>query len=499
MRHRLRTTFLGFCRTERARVSEPPADLRTAQLSAVFRQMPIALGVNVINAAITTIVLQQFLSAPVPFAWFCIILLVTLGRWVVWRRYRLHPTVRNPVYWSRLTVCGSLAAGLAWGLGGAIFFSIVPSLGQIFLTFVIGGMCTGAVVLSASHLTTLLAFLLSASLPMAIRFLCEGTVTGNALGAMIVVFAAALSGAGAHLNRIFTETMRLRFELYEAHRRLQSETRERQATEAALRQAQKLEAIGQLTGGIAHDFNNLLTVIIGNLMLGIGRVGDKPAAVPLFQSALQAAEKGVGLVQRLLTFARRQRLEPRSVDLARLVIDMEELLRRTLGPSIRLAITSPTQVALAKVDANQLELAILNLAINARDAMPVGGSLAISIKNRCTDDGSPTDLPPGDYLVISISDTGTGMDEMTLARAFDPFFTTKEIGAGSGLGLPMVQGFTAQSGGAVQIWSKLGEGTTVELWLPQTNEPPSTTAAPDPSFLGTEQDTYAWFQHNGRS
>jgi signal transduction histidine kinase len=158
---------------------------------------------------------------------------------------------------------------------------------------------------------------------------------------------------------------------------------------------------------------------------------------------------------------------------------MEELLQRTLGPSIGLAITSPTEVAVVRVDANQLELAILNLAINARDAMPSGGRLKIGIENRSAEDGLPKELPLGDYAVISISDAGTGMDDVTLARAFDPFFTTKEIGGGSGLGLPMVQGFAAQSGGAVQIWSKLGEGTTVELWLPRTNEPVADTSAQD--------------------
>jgi len=469
----------GFSEAKRAPASDVLEDVRAAQLSAVFRQVPIALAVNVVNAAITVIVLERLVPVTIPFAWFCIVLLVTLGRWVIWRRYRRRSQVRDTRYWSLLAVCGSLAAGLTWGLGGAILFSLMPSLGQIFLTFVIGGMCAGAVVLSASHLATLLAFLLSASLPMAVRFFCESTVTGNALGAMIVVFAAALSFAGGHLNRIFAETMRLRFELYEANLRLQSETREREETEAALRQAQKLEAVGQLTGGIAHDFNNLLTIIIGNLMLGIGRVSDNSAAVPPLQGALQAAEKGVGLIQRLLTFARRQRLEPRSVDLARLVTNMEELLRRTLGPGIRLTITGATGIALARVDANQLELAILNLTINARDAMPAGGMLGIGIESRCADRGSPEQLAPGDHIVISISDTGTGMDEVTLSQVFDPFFTTKDIGGGSGLGLPMVQGFAAQSGGAVKIYSKLGEGTTVELWLPQANEPPSETASAD--------------------
>jgi len=467
----------GSSEAKRVPASEALRDIRAAQLKALFRQMPIALAVNVVNAAITTIVLQRFVLWTIPFAWFCIVSLVTLGRGAIWQQYRQTRTVEDISYWSLLAACGSLIAGLTWGLGGAVLFSLVPSFGQIFLTFVIGGMCADAVVLSASHFATLVAFLLAATLPMAARFIYEGTVTGNALAAMILVFAAALSLAGGYLNRVFAETMRLRFELYAANLRLQSETRERQATEAALRQAQKLEAIGQLTGGIAHDFNNLLTVVIGNLMLGLGGLGDNSAVTPPLQAALQAAEKGVGLIQRLLAFARKQRLEPRSVDLVRLVTNMEELLQRTLGPEIRLIITGASEVAPASVDANQLELAIRNLAINARDAMPTGGTLGIGLENRCADRGAPMQLPPGDCVVISIRDTGTGMDEMTLSRAFGPFFTTKEIGGGSGLGLPMVQGFAAQSRGAVQIWSRLGEGTIVELWLPQANQTPSKTAS----------------------
>jgi len=177
-------------------------------------------------------------------------------------------------------------------------------------------------------------------------------------------------------------------------------------------------------------------------------------------------------MHRLLAFARKQRLDPKSVNLSHLAGGIEDLIRRTLSDRVGLAISSDPDLSPARVDANQLELAILNLTINARDAMPSGGSVRIDLKNSRTDDRSPPELLPGDYVVASISDTGTGMDEETLARAFEPFFTTKEAGIGSGLGLPMVQGFAAQSGGAVQIRSKLGEGTTVELWLPQANEPP---------------------------
>jgi CheY-like chemotaxis protein len=220
-------------------------------------------------------------------------------------------------------------------------------------------------------------------------------------------------------------------------------------------------------------------VVIGNLVLASSRARENSNVLPLLQSALRAAERGVSLIQRLLTFARKQRLDPRPVDLGSLVTGIKDLLQRTVGPAIRLEIVADVSVAPAHVDANQVELAILNLAINARDAMPIGGTLRISLHNGRTDLNSPTDLISGDYVVVSVSDTGTGMDEATLAQAFDPFFTTKEVGSGSGLGLPMVQGFAGQSGGAVRIRSKLGEGTAVELWLPQAATLPSEVSVAD--------------------
>ena len=229
--------------------------------------------------------------------------------------------------------------------------------------------------------------------------------------------------------------------------------------------------IGQLTGGIAHDFNNLLTIVIGNLARAMRRTEGDPSALPLLQSALQAAERGGALVQRLLAFGRRQLLDPKSIDLSRLLAGIEELLRQTLGSGVRLVVSSEPGLPPARVDANQLELAILNLTINARDAMPEGGSLHIALRTGQPGDGAVPELSPGEYVIVSIADTGSGMDAETLARAFEPFFTTKGLGAGSGLGLPMVQGFVAQSGGAVQIRSKLGEGTTVELWLPRAEGP----------------------------
>jgi signal transduction histidine kinase len=456
--------------------------IHTEQVRTVFRQLPIGLAVNLVNAALTATVLAPMAASSLPVVWFSIVALVTAGRWILCQRYRRALPLSDRAHrWSLLATGGSLLAGSCWGVGGVVLFPIVSVSGQIFLTFVIGGMCAGAVVLSASHLPTLLAFLLSASLPMAVRFFCQATAADSALGAMTLIFATALALAGAHLNRFFADAVRLRLELNEANLRLQAEMAEHRATEAALRQAQKLEAMGQLTGGIAHDFNNLLTVVIGNLVLASNRVSEDSNILPLLRSALRAAERGVALIQRLLAFARKQRLDPRSVDLRALVVGIEELLQRTVGPAIRLEITTDADLAPAQVDANQIELAILNLAINARDAMPTGGTLHISLHNRPADGNSPRELAPGDYLLVSIGDTGTGMDEATLVQAFDPFFTTKEVGAGSGLGLPMVQGFAAQSGGAVQIRSKPGEGTTVELWLPRAIGPPPDATGPNRS------------------
>ena len=454
----------------RGLLERPSGEIYVEQVSALFRQMPIALAVNTVNATITAAVLHELVAIALPLGWLGVVLLVTSGRCALWLRYRsMHSEVGNVAQWSRLATCGSLLAGISWGLGGMVLFPIAPVLGQIFLVFVIGGMCAGAVVMSASHLASLLAFLLSASLPMAVLFFRQGTTTATASGAMILVFAVALSAAGLHLSRFFAKTIQLRLDLEVANLRLQAEMAEREATEVALRQAQKLEAIGRLTGGISHDFNNLLTVVIGNLGLAIGRAGKMPSILPLLESALHAAERGATLIERLLAFARKQHLDPRSVDINHLVVGIEDLLRCTLGDRIQFAISAEGNLAPARVDANQLELAILNLAINARDAMPDGGLLRIDLKNHMLDRDSPPELSFGEYVVVSISDTGTGMDEATLAQALEPFFTTKEIGSGSGLGLSMVHGFVAQSRGAMRIQSKVGEGTTVELWLPRAD------------------------------
>ncbi len=249
-----------------------------------------------------------------------------------------------------------------------------------------------------------------------------------------------------------------------------------------LRQSQKMEAVGQLTGGIAHDFNNLLMAISGSLELLSGRLlqGRYNEAERYIVTAQSATKRAASLTHRLLAFARRQSLEPKPTDLNRLVRNMEELIRRTVGPSIRVEVVGAGDLWTTEVDTNQLENALLNLCINARDAMPDGGSLMIETNNQLLEERSAREreLPAGQYVTMSVTDTGVGMTPAVIARAFDPFFTTKPLGAGTGLGLSMTYGFARQSGGQVRIYSQVGRGATVCLYLPRHIGSAETIEAP---------------------
>ena len=249
--------------------------------------------------------------------------------------------------------------------------------------------------------------------------------------------------------------------------RVEERTRDHELALAKLHQAQKLETLGQLTGGVAHDFNNLLTPVIGNLDLLRRRLPANDASQRLIDAGLQAASRAATLVQRLLAFARRQDLRVRSVNVGILLDGMKDLIRRSLDPAIGVHISHSPGLSPARVDPNQLELAILNLAINARDAMPGGGTLRINADAASAEGGSVT---PGDYVRITVRDTGVGMDQQTLARAVEPFFSTKGVGKGTGLGLSMVHGLAAQLGGVLDLNSRPGEGTTAEVWLPVAAE-----------------------------
>src|ERR1700712_3071225 len=251
---------------------------------------------------------------------------------------------------------------------------------------------------------------------------------------------------------------------------LYAESERREMLEASLRQSQKMEAVGQLTGGVAHDFNNLLTIILGNLQMAL-RQNPEGKTKTLISNAHQAADRGAELTRRLLAFSRSQPLEPHPIDANRLVAGMSDLLDRTLGETVAVETVRSAGLWLTEADGPQLEAAILNLAINARDAMPDGGKVTIETGNAFLDEfycQSVEGVKPGQYVMISVTDTGSGMPEDVIDKAFDPFFTTKPAGAGTGLGLSQVYGFIKQSGGHVRIYSEIGEGTTVKIYLPRS-------------------------------
>jgi two-component system NtrC family sensor kinase len=281
--------------------------------------------------------------------------------------------------------------------------------------------------------------------------------------------------------------------------RLQQEVHRRESTEQALRQAQKMEAVGRLSGGIAHDFNNMLTVILGNIDMASRRIGDdNPRIQRLLDSARQASERAATLVQRLLAFSRQHPQEVKSVDINRLVQSMSELVRRTIGETVTIETVLAGGLWKVAVDPNQLENAILNLAVNARDAMPDGGRMTIETANSYLDEAyvaanSEDGFSAGQYVLLAVTDTGAGMSREVRERAFEPFFTTKPTGMGTGLGLSMVYGFLKQSNGHIKIYSEPGEGTAIKLYFPRIVEqrglPDWTderTARPAPSARGSE-------------
>ncbi len=272
------------------------------------------------------------------------------------------------------------------------------------------------------------------------------------------------------IGRDITKAKAATEEVAAANRQLVRQIEEREKVETTLRQMQRLEAVGQLTSGVAHDFNNLLTVILGNLeFVKRDMTGQDPRLLRRLEQMTKAAERGAKLIGQLLAFSRRQRLEPKPIDLNDTVMGMRDLLQSTMGGSVRIRTNLESDLWAALVDPTQIELIVLNLAINARDAMEVGGDLIVATSNMqlSVPPSRPEEPPPGEYVRLSVTDTGTGMTEEVVQRAFEPFFTTKEVGKGSGLGLAQVFGFAKQSGGGVRIDTTLGKGTSIHVFLPR--------------------------------
>jgi signal transduction histidine kinase len=277
----------------------------------------------------------------------------------------------------------------------------------------------------------------------------------------------AQRGAATELERLVTERTA---DLERANSQLREEIAGRERAQAALLQAQKIEALGQLVGGVAHDFNNLLMAVIGNLDLLSKKLGEDARLHRLLDGAMEGARRGATLTQRLLAFARKQELKGQATDVRSLVENMIGLIDRSVGPMVRIELHADDKMPAVDVDPNQLEMALLNLAVNARDAMIMGGVLTIGLSEQIVDDDDQLGIQPGRYVVLSVRDTGEGMDAETLANAVEPFFSTKGVGKGTGLGLSMVFGLAQQSGGALRLESAPSSGTIARLWLPVASE-----------------------------
>ncbi len=505
------------------------AEIEAERVAAMYRQMPLAAMVTVVNAALMAAVMWQAAAREMLLGWLAAVLLLAVLRLLLWRRWRLEaaapeellrgapegppagplrgvptgppmgpptgpptgpppgpPAARRQWRWGRLGTLGAGLGGALWG-GGAVLLWPDNEAYRLFWVFVIGGMCVGAGSIHYAHYRSALAYILLAGLPLAGCFAWGGTGPDLAAAAMVLVFLAALSVICWRSSAEFATHVRLRLDLADqarsldaANARLRAEIESREAAEASLHQAQKMEALGQLTGGIAHDFNNLLTAVQGSLDLLRKRLppGDARAA-RLLENALQGAQRGAALTQRLLAFGRRQALQPAWVHLPAMVQGMTELLHNSLRPGIWLEIRFPPELPPVLADANQLELALLNLVVNARDAMPEGGTVSIG--------ATLPERPEAEGLIaLTVTDTGIGMDAATLAQATEPFFTTKGVGRGTGLGLSMVHGLAVQSGGRLLLHSAPGQGTVAELWLPRAagvppQAPPEPAARPVPA------------------
>ena len=499
-------------------VAATAAAVHAERIRTLYRQSASLLWVNPLNAAVVAAVLWPSARPSLLAAWVAASAAASALRALHRRQFfQALPAAADTAFWARRLVIGAVLSGALWGLAVVLFYDPRGLGTQLLLVFVVGGMVAGASGTLALHLPAFLGFTAAAVVPTAARMSAEGDPQHLALGGLAIVFGVAMSLIATNTNRAVTEAFRLRFEkqqllarlsdaqvsLAEANRTLEQRVAERGAAlerqTEALRDAQRMESVGLLAGGIAHDFNNLLTVVMGNVSLLLGETRLNTEQRDRLEEVHRAAARGANLVSQLLAFSRRQVMVRRVVDLNVIVAEVRPLLDRLIGEHITLVIASTAESLPVRADPTQLQQVIINLATNARDALDAGGTL--TIETAVVDDAPPgTPIPRGRYVVLSVQDTGVGMDADTRRLAFHPFFTTKEVGRGTGLGLATVHGIVEQSGGHVSVESEPGRGSCFQIFLPFAAaenievpvSPAQTLVAPTPqttTILIAEDDT----------
>ncbi|MES1165173.1 MAG: ATP-binding protein [Verrucomicrobiota bacterium] len=467
------------------------AAVRAEQIRTLYRQSVWVFLANPINAIILSLVLWNVSSRPLLLAWTGTMGLVTAVRlWLRWRFQRVAPPLEQTPAWAARFVAATAIIGLVWGVGAALMYDPQNPALQLFVIFLVGGMVAGASGTLAFYVPAFLGFAAGALVPISVRFAVEGDPMRLGMAILVLVFGATLTLVALNAQRSLTQSVRLRFvnehllhrlsgaqtSLEDINRTLEQRVAERGAElerqSQALRDAQRMESVGLLAGGVAHDFNNLLTVVMANVHL---LSADASLTAPAHEAVGEiqgAASRAAALVSQLLAFGRRQVLLPKVLDLNTVVRDMEGLLSRLIGDHVELRVAFCPRRLLVKADPRQMEQVIINLATNARDAMPHGGVLSIETDVEAGQPGgqalaSATGAAADSYVVLTVRDSGVGMDSETRRQAFDPFFTTKEMGKGTGLGLATVYGIVEQSGGHIVVDSQPGDGSLFKIYLPQ--------------------------------
>ena len=459
-------------------------DVRSEKIRTLYRQTMPVLVTNTLNAIIVGAVLWNVAPKARILGWVAAMGCVAFARAFVSRSYhRVGPPHPRADLWGRFFVVGSATTGVLWGAAAYVLLAHCSASSQLLVTFVIGGMCAAAAGTTAAHLPAFLAYILPALTGLSLRMIQFGDSTHTVMTALLVIYTTALSAVARVNNRVLTEAFTLRFEnerligeITIARERLEEtnctlEQRVTERTEAlriqseTLRNAQRMESVGRLAGGVAHDFNNLLTVILANVSDIISRQPSRDPPTLALNEMRDAATKGADLVRQLLIFSRRQRTIPETLDLNNVVRAMDKLLCRLLGEPLTLKLNLQASPLLVRVDPTQLDQVIVNLVTNARDAMPGGG--VVTIETSAVNLAEPTGvLDAGSYALLTVSDTGNGMDSETQQLIFDPFFTTKDVGKGTGLGLATVYGIVKQCGGDIRVTSEINRGTSFRIYLP---------------------------------